>query len=79
MNFGERVYRLREDSEPRLNQTEFGRRIGLSQRKISHIEKEQTEPSLQDIKAYCEYYNLSADYLIGLTDEPKSLREHADL
>ena len=40
------------------------------QRKVSFMETGTTEPSLKDIKALCKYFNVSADYLLGL---PKNM------
>lgn len=63
ISFGEKIKYLRE--EKNLNQTELGKILNMSQRKISYIECEKYEPSIQDIKAFCEYFRVSADYLIG--------------
>ena len=69
LSFGEKVRNLREDND--LNQTQVGQALCMSQRKISHIECNQCEPSLDDIIAFCKFFNVSADYLLGLKDEMK--------
>lgn len=69
--FGDRVRGLREDKD--LNQTQLASILNVTQKKISRIETGENEPNLQDIKALCTYFNISADYLIGLTDEVKTL------
>ena len=38
----------------------------MDQRKISRIESNITEPSLQDIKELCNYFKVSADYFLEL-------------
>lgn len=73
MTFGEKVRELREDYEPRLSQRNLGILCGMSQQKISRIETNVRgyEPSLNDIKTLCDFFKVSADYLIGI---PKGYR-----
>ena len=68
LTFGEKLRLLREEQE--LNQTELGKLLNMTQRKISYLERDRYEPSLQDIKAICTYFRVSADYLMGF---PKPL------
>ena len=68
LTFGEKLRLLREEQE--LNQTELGKLLNMTQRKISYLERGQYEPSLQDIKAICGCFQVSADYLLGF---PKPL------
>ena len=74
MEFAQRLRDLREDTEPHLTQEELGIRINISQRKISRLERGDFEPNLKVIKDICNYYNISADFMLGLTDEPRPLR-----
>lgn len=62
---------LREDTEPKKTQSEVGINCGITQRKLSFIEKGVTEPNISDLKALCLYYEVSADYILGL---PKGLK-----
>lgn len=71
MEFNERIKGLREDKD--LSQTELGIILNMTQRKVSRLETGESEPSLQDIKQLCHFYNLSADYILGYTDEIKPL------
>jgi len=64
LSFGEKVRAFREDMD--INQTQLGKALNMSQRKISYIECGNCEPSIEDIKAICKYFNVSADYLLGL-------------
>lgn len=66
MTFGEKIRCLREDMEPKLTQEELGKKCGMSQRKISRLETNIYEPSLDDIKVLCDFFKVSADYLIGV-------------
>lgn len=63
LSFGEKIRCLREEIE--LNQITLGRKLNMTQRKISYIECGKYEPSIDDIKAFCEFFQVSADYLIG--------------
>ncbi len=63
-NFGEKIRALREETE--LNQTQLGKKVGMTQRKISYIECGKIEPSIEDIVAFCRHFKVSADYLVGL-------------
>lgn len=69
ISFGERVRNLREDAD--LNQTQLGAALQMTQRKISYIECGKYEPSMEDIIAICRYFNVSADYLLGLSKEKR--------
>lgn len=70
MSFGEKIKNLREDTEPKLTQEQLGKIIGISQRKMSRIEKNCTEPNLDDIKELCKFFKISADYLLDLPPMP---------
>ena len=71
MQFNERIRALREDEDK--TQKEIAIIFKTTQRKISRLETGQSEPTLLDIKQYCHYYNKSADYILGFTNEPKPL------
>ena len=64
LSFGEKIKNLREDAD--LNQTQLGVAVGMTQRKLSYIECGKCEPSIDDIVALCNYFKISADYLIGI-------------
>ena len=44
--------------------------LGISQALLSHYENGAREPGLDFVCRACEYYDVSADYLLGRTDEP---------
>lgn len=69
LTFGERLKLLRENRE--LNQTELGRAVNMTQRKISYLECGKYEPSIEDIKALCQFFRVSSDYLLGFTHANK--------
>ena len=65
--FSIRLHNLREDAD--LNQTHLAKAVNMTQRKISYMECGKFEPSLGDIVALCRFFSVSADYLLGLSDE----------
>lgn len=71
MKFNEIIYNLREDAEPKLTQKELGIKLNLTQRKISYLEKGKNEPSIEDIIAYCKFFDVSSDYILGLTKDKR--------
>ncbi len=71
MQYRERIRNVREDKD--LTQTEVGRLLHKSQQGYNHIEAGRAELKIEDLKTLCRFYNLSADYLIGLTDTPTEL------
>ena len=64
MTFGEKIKSLRENAG--INQTELGKKVNMTQRKISYIECGKCEPSIEDIISLCNYFEVSADYLLGI-------------
>lgn len=67
MNYRERIRAAREDRD--LTQADIARLLGKSQQGYSHIENGRAELKIDDLIVLCRYYHLSADYLIGLTDD----------
>jgi len=68
MNYRERLRCLREDRD--LTQAAVGRVIQKSQQGYNHIETGRAELKIEDLIALCQFYRVSADYLVGLTDDP---------
>ena len=64
LSFGEKIRDLREDAD--LNQTQLGEMLNMTQRKISYLECGKYEPSIEDIAVICNFFKVSADYLIGI-------------
>ena len=63
MNYRTRMRNLREDND--LTQKEVGKIINKSQQGYSHIEDGRAELKIEDLIKLCDFYNVSADYLIG--------------
>ena len=68
MDYRERLRALREDRD--LSQAQVAEVINKSQQGYSHIENGRAELKIEDIKTLCKFYEVSADYLIGYTDDP---------
>lgn len=66
LSFGEKIRNLREDAD--LNQGQLGHAVNMTQRKVSYLECGKCEPSVDDIVALCHYFKVSADYLLGITE-----------
>ncbi len=69
MDYRERLKAVREDRD--LSQAQIGKVIQKSQQGYNHIEVGRAELKIDDLKKLCEFYHLSSDYLIGLTDKEK--------
>lgn len=72
MDYRERLRNMREDRD--LSQAEIGTLLNKSQQGYSHIENGRAELKIEDLAVLCKFYNVSADYLIGLCDKPRKLK-----
>ena len=63
----ERLTALRR--ERNLNQLIVADAIGTTRAAYAHYEQGIREPSIDLIKKLCLFYEVSADYLIGLSDD----------
>lgn len=66
MNYRSRIRAVREDHD--LTQAEIGKVLHKSQQGYNHIENGRAELKIDDLILLCQFYHLSADYLIGVTD-----------
>ena len=62
-----RIKELR--NEFALSQLQLANNLSLSQSAIAKWEIEKTEPSASAIIKMCKFFDVSADYLLGLKDE----------
>ncbi|EFQ46960.1 DNA-binding helix-turn-helix protein [Lactobacillus gasseri MV-22] len=70
---GDRIRELR--TSHRLSQTELSKLLHVSQQTITKWENGKAEPSSGALAKLAEYFDVSADYLLGSdkTSEPKSV------
>ena len=64
--FNERLLQLRK--EKGLSQLELAKVLGTTQRRISYMELGRVEPDLTTLVAIAQYFEVSTDYLIGITE-----------
>ena len=68
-NFAKRVKTLRINKN--IKQSELGNIVGLSDNAISDIERGYRLTTIDKIVALADYFEVSVDYLIGRSDNPK--------
>ncbi len=69
------MYRIRDLREDRdLSQAEVAKVIHTTQQHYSKIETGKSDISGQKLILLAEYYNVSTDYILGLSKEPKALK-----
>lgn len=73
-------YRLKSIRERRgYTQSELADRIGMGQRQLSRYEGGKNDPSGDVIARFAAALDVTADYLLGLTDEPGDNLKDIDL
>ncbi len=68
MSIGENIRELR--TERGLTQSALAAHIGVSQKAIDYWERGVNEPKASYISALAAYFGVSADFLLGLKEEP---------
>ncbi|MDE5993887.1 MAG: helix-turn-helix domain-containing protein [Oscillospiraceae bacterium] len=71
MKVAQRIRDLRNDAE--LNQTQIAQLLKTSQTVYSRYERNERDLPIDYLYELCKFYNVSADYILGLTDEPRKL------
>lgn len=66
MNFGERLYQLR--TERGIYQKQLAEYLGVSIGTISNYENGVHYPDLETLCRFAEYFSVTTDYLLDLTD-----------
>lgn len=67
--FGDRIKTLRKSQG--VSQTILGNTIGVTKTQISDIENGKITTRLEKAYLIADYFNVSVDYLLGRTDNPK--------
>lgn len=68
MDYRDRLKNLREDND--YTQSYIGKLLQKSQQGYNHIETGRAELKIEDLIILCKLYGVSADYIIGLSNEP---------
>ena len=66
--FGLKLLVLRR--KRKLSQSEIAELLGVTATQISDMENGKSGTTLEKLVTLCEYYQVSADYLLGTTDDP---------
>ena len=74
--FSSRIRELRKSRHE--SQGNVADAIGVSVTQVSDMEKGRRTTTFEKLVLLCEHFNISADYLLGLTDEPRPLREESN-
>ena len=75
-SFPETLSALRR--ERNINQRVAAAELGISQALLSHYENGAREPGLGFVCRACDYYGVSADYLLGRSEEPDAAARAAN-
>lgn len=64
IKFKEKLKELR--MEKNLSQTELAQKLNVSQRSVSHWEIGSRQPDFETLELLANFFEVSADYLLGL-------------
>lgn len=72
MQYYKRIKEIREDRD--IKQKEIAEILQTDQSYYSKYERGLHPMTAEQIIVLCRYYNLSADYLLGIIDEPRQIK-----
>ena len=72
MQYYQRIKEIREDRD--IKQKEIAEILQTDQSYYSKYERGLNPMTADQIIILCRYYNLSADYMLGLSDEPRQIK-----
>ncbi|MBR2952885.1 MAG: helix-turn-helix transcriptional regulator [Clostridia bacterium] len=67
VDYIDRLTNLRIDRD--IKQKELAELLGIKQSAYSKYEKRRAKLQIEDLIKLCKYFNVSSDYILGLTDE----------
>ena len=70
MNFPERLKQIRLSKQ--VSQNKIATEIGISGTQYQNYEYGKKEPTLKNLIALADFFDVSLDYLSGRTDNPNS-------
>ncbi len=71
MKINLKIKQLRK--ELKITQTQLAKELGVTQVQICRWENQTFEPSYEQLMQLAIFFNVSADYLLGLVDERNNL------
>lgn len=69
MNYAQNIKSLREDND--LYQKDIAKILGTTQSYYAQYENGKRPLPIEHLITLCKFYNVSADYILGLTKNPK--------
>ena len=66
MELKQRLKELR--LEKNMTQADVARMMNMSKMAVSHWEKGNSEPSIEQLKKLAKFFDVSIDYLVGYSD-----------
>lgn len=72
MTYNKRLKDLREDND--LTQATLAKLLKITQPQYQLYESGKRKLPIDDLITLCVYYNVSADYILGLTNEMRNLK-----
>ena len=66
MDYIDRLTEIRNDRD--IKQSTIAEILGVKQSAVSKYEKRRTQSSVDDIIKLCNFYKISADYILGLPE-----------
>lgn len=69
-NFSNTLLERLKEAENTRNVSAFARKIGMNQKTVDFYLKGERKPSLEFLYCICSSLGISADYLLGLVDDP---------
>ena len=72
MDYIQRMRNLREDNDK--TQQQIADYLGTSHTMYARYERGANELPIHHLLALCKFYNVSADYILGLSDKKKVLK-----
>lgn len=67
MDYIDRLTNIRIDRD--IKQKELAQLLGIKQSAYSKYEKRRAKLQIEDLIKLCKYFNVSSDYILGLTDK----------
>ena len=72
MIYAQRIRDTREDKD--LTQEDIAKILGTSQKVYTRYETGINKLPITHLITLCEFYNITADYFLGFTDEQKPIK-----
>lgn len=75
--YGLRLKKLRNQTGEK--QADLAELLGVKPNQIVEMENGRKTTTFEKLTIICKHYNVSADYLLGLIDEPRPLKKEGPL